>query len=269
MQHVEEICKHSPPVPWFEVLADNHMVTGGPSLKALHQIADSYPLVLHSVGLSLGSVDPLDEKYLKQLSILIDRFNMSWLSEHLCFTSAHGRQFHELIPLPYTEESVRHVVKRIKQAQEMLGRRLLIENVSSYLCYKQSTMTEWQFVSAIAEEADCDLLLDVNNVYVSSVNHGFNALDYLSGLPVTRVKQLHLAGHEDKGRFLLDSHSCEPSEGVWHLYKATITRFGYVPTLIEWDNDIPEFSVLQNLANKADVIACSLIAPSELRPCPL
>jgi uncharacterized protein (UPF0276 family) len=251
-QHYHEIFAEPPALPWFEVLTDNFMSPGGMTLANLERIRERYPIVMHSVGLSIGSTDPIDFEYLKGLKTLKDRFAPTWVSEHLCWTSVHGRHFHDLMPLPYTEEVVKHVAERIKIIQDFFGERMLIENVSSYLNYKDSTMSEWEFVTAVAETADCFLLFDVNNIHVSATNHGFNASEYINGIPAERVKQFHLAGFEDNGNHLLDSHSRPVSNEVWELYRQALRRFGPVPTLIEWDADIPPLKVMMGEVAKAE-----------------
>lgn len=252
--HYTTILENRPDVPWFEVLADNYMVEGGPALSYLDAICEYYSVVLHGVGLSLGSTDELSESYLKRLKKLIDRVNPAWVSDHLCWTAVQGKHLHDLLPLPYNEEAIAHVAGRINRVQDYLGRQILIENVSSYLEYKQNEMTEWDFLNAVAERADCHILLDINNVYVSSANHGFDPSLYIQNINPKRVKQFHLAGYADKGRYLLDSHGELIHQPVWDLYQKALERFGAVPTLIEWDDNVPEFSVLQGEAEKAQAL---------------
>lgn len=254
VQHYRDIIERRPPIPWFEVLTDNYMSPGGIPLRNLATIRENFPIVMHSVGLSIGSTDPLDMDYMRGLKNLKEQFAPTWISEHLCWTSAHGRHFHDLMPLPYTEEVVKHVADRIKRVQDFFGERMLIENVSSYLNYKDSRLTEWEFVAAIAQEADCLLLLDINNIYVSATNHGFDANIYMNHIPVERVRQFHLAGFEDYGNHLLDSHSRPVADPVWDLYHTALKRFGPVPTLIEWDADIPPLEVVLEEAKKAQSV---------------
>ncbi len=251
-QHYEEIFATEPAIPWFEVLTDNFMGTGGLPIHYLSRIAARYPIVMHSVGLSIGSTDPLDQVYLAELKALKECYHPAWLSEHLCWTSVHGNHFHDLMPLPYTDEVVTHVAERIRQVQDFFGEQILIENVSSYLNFRDSTLTEWDFVTAVASAADCYLLLDINNIYVSSQNHQFDPMAYLSGIPVDRVKQFHLAGFEDYGSHLLDSHSRPIADDVWTLYRSALKRFGPVPGLIEWDAEIPPLDVLLAEVEKAE-----------------
>ena len=209
---------------------------------------------MHSVGMSVGSTDPINWDYVGKIKALADRFQPAWVSEHLCWTSAHGVNFHDLLPLPYTEETINHVAGRISEIQDFLGRKLLIENVSSYLTFKESQMPEAEFISAVAEKADCGILLDVNNIYVSQYNHGDKAMDYIRSIPAERVGEIHLAGGEERDGYMLDTHSREVPDDVWEIYRAAVEHCGDTPSLIEWDNDIPEFSVLACEASKADQI---------------
>lgn len=237
--------KHYPQVldgrraDWFEVISENFMIRGGRPLAVLEQVRADAPVVLHGVSLSIGSTDPLNGPYLDELRALIDRIQPAWVSDHLCWGS-HGRRYaHDLLPLPYTDEALRHVVERVCRVQDRLGRRILLENVSSYVAFAHSTMPEWTFLSAVAEGADCGILLDVNNVFVSAVNHGFRGTDYLAGLPADRIGQVHLAGHSDHGTHLLDTHDAAVPGDVWDLYRDAVRRFGPIPTLVEWDDHIP------------------------------
>lgn len=259
-QHIDTIADSKPPIPWLEILTDNYLLPGSVQQDYLFEIAEHYPLTFHGVGMSLGSTDSLDTDYFSRVKALVERVNPAWISDHLCWTSAHGFVTHDLIPLPYTEETVRHVSQRIRQAQDLLGRRLVIENVSSYLQYQQSAMSEWDFLCAVAEAADCDILLDVNNIYVSACNHDFDPLAYLSAIPVQRVREIHLAGYEDRGTHLLDTHGYPVSDAVWALYAQAIQRFGAVPTLIEWDNNVPELPVLLAEAAKAAEVQAHVFA---------
>lgn len=238
-------------MPWFEVLVDNYLAEGSAPLKDLEKIRRNYAVTFHGVGLSLGSTDPLDMRYLRRLEALIERYEPAWCSEHLSWISAGGDYVHDLLPLPYVEEAARHVARRIRQVQDFLGQRILIENVSSYLAYKASVLEEWEFLRLVVEEADCDVLLDVNNVYVSARNHGFDPHEYLSAIPAERVRELHLAGYDDRGTHLLDTHGARVHPPVWDLYRDALDRFGPVPTLLEWDTDIPDFELLQAEAASA------------------
>jgi uncharacterized protein len=237
--HYAEVVDETPPIDWFEVITENFMVAGGNPRRVLRRVRERYPVVLHGVSLSLGSVDPLDDRYLDELAALAAETEPAWISDHLCWSSYGGHTGHDLWPLPLTEESLAHVVARVEAVQERLKRRILIENVSSYLEYRHSTMPEWEFLAELGRRADCGLLLDVNNVFVSAHNHGFDADAFLAGVPADRVKQIHLAGHRDEGTHLLDTHDHPVSNGVWALYRSAVVRFGAVSTLIERDDDIP------------------------------
>ncbi|MBI3801592.1 MAG: DUF692 domain-containing protein, partial [Deltaproteobacteria bacterium] len=218
------------------------------------------PLVLHGVSLSLGSTDPLNIPYLDDLQVLIRRFEPAWVSDHLCWGSVGGHYAHDLLPLPYTEEALVHVVERVQAIQDRLGRQILIENVSSYLTFSASTMPEWEFLAEIAERADCGILLDVNNIYVSAANHGFAAEQYIAGVPADRVGQIHLAGHSDMGTYLFDTHDGPVISPVWELYRLAVRRCGRVSTLIEWDDKIPAFDILCAEAERARAIETTTLA---------
>jgi uncharacterized protein len=231
-------------------------------LQVLDGVRTNYPIVMHGVSLSIGSADVLNQNYLRDLAALARQFEPAWISDHLCWTGVCGRNLHDLLPLPYTEEAVKHCAQRIRQVQELLGRRILIENISSYMQYRSSRMSEVEFVAAVAEEADCGILLDINNVYVNAFNHRFNSEDYLDALPVGRIAQFHL-GHRDCRTHLLDSHDHTVSEAVWKLYEHAVQRFGAVATLIEWDDQIPSFPELA-AAVYAREIACSVLEHKSL-----
>jgi uncharacterized protein (UPF0276 family) len=243
-QHYTAMLETRPQLDWLEILSENYLVPGGKPLYFLDRIRDLYPLVMHGVSLSIGSAAPLDFDYLKQLKALARRVQPAWVSDHLCWTGVAGLNLHDLMPLPYTAEALRHVSTRIRQVQDYLERRLVIENVSSYLTYRSSEMTEWEFIAALTAEADCELLLDVNNVYVSSVNHGFDPRVFLDAMPAARVRQLHLAGHSHQGEFLIDTHDSAVAEPVWELYRHATQRLGAVPTMIERDGNIPALAEL-------------------------
>lgn len=249
--HYSEILDRYPPVDWFEVISENFMVRGGRPLSVLEKIRMHYPIALHGVSLSIGSTDPLNSDYLRELSRLVRQFEPAWISDHLCWTGVGGHNLHDLLPLPYTEETLDHVAQRVLQVQEVLGRRILLENVSTYLQYRQSTMPEWEFLTLVAERTDCGILLDVNNVFVSAFNHGFSPVTYIDSLPVGRVHQFHLAGYSDKGAFLHDTHDHPVADAVWDLYAHAVRCFGVVSTLIEWDDHIPPFAVLRAEADRA------------------
>lgn len=259
-QHYESILAEHPKVDWFEILSENYLVAGGKPLFYLDRIRASYPLTMHGVSLSIGSTDPLDFDYLKQLKQLAARVEPAWISDHLCWTGVGGLNMHDLLPLPYTEEALRHVVERVRRVQDFLGCRLVLENVSSYLSFAASAMPEWEFVGAVAEQADCRLLLDVNNIYVSAFNHEFDPLDYLHHIPVDRVQQIHLAGHDNQGSYIIDSHDHPVIDEVWALYAAAVRRFGAVPTMIERDDNIPPLDeLLVELGHARRVAEMSLL----------
>ncbi len=253
--HYAHVLEHRPAVDWFEVISENFMVAGGRPLHTLARVRADYPIVLHGVSLSIGSADPLDRDYLGRLRALVDRFEPAWLSDHLCWTGVGGHTTHDLLPLPYTEEALAHVVGRVCQVQDVLGRQIALENVSSYLTFCDSAMREWEFLSAVAERADCAILLDVNNIYVSARNHGFDPRGYLAGVPGDRVVQFHLAGHSDHGTHLLDTHDHPVCDAVWTLYAEAVRRFGAASTLIEWDDHIPPFDRLHAEARQAAAVA--------------
>lgn len=237
-EHYHEFISGKPRVDWLEILSDNYLVPGGKPLFFLDSICEFYPISMHGVAMNLGSCDPLDREYLSSIKALADRVKPAIISDHLCWTGFAGQRLHDLLPLPYTEEAIAHVAGRIRQVQDILGRRLTVENVSSY-AQSSAPLNEWEFVTAIAEEADCDLLVDINNIYVSSRNHHFNALTYLQALPAQRVRQFHLAGHSDHGSHCIDTHDQKVSEDVWALYAAARMLFGEIPTMIERDDRIP------------------------------
>jgi hypothetical protein len=249
--HFGHILEKWPKIDWFEALSENFMDTGGRPAWVLDQVAERYPVVLHGVSLSIGSTDPLDRAYLDKLKALADRTRARWVSDHLCWTGVMGRNSHDLLPMPYTEEALRHTIARVKQVSEILERPLVIENPSSYVEFAASTLTEWEFLDALACEADCGLLLDVNNVYVSSVNHSYDPRAYIDAIPAERVVQYHVAGHTNKGTHILDTHSDHALPEVWELYRRAWARTGPTATLYEWDENIPAFDVVLAEAKKA------------------
>jgi uncharacterized protein (UPF0276 family) len=253
--HYPHILAQRPAIGWYEAISENYMGirsgAGGKPLRTLEAIRRDHAVVLHGVSLSIGSVDALDPRYLGDLKTLADRIEPAWVSDHLCWTGVEGENLHDLLPLPFTEETLGHLVPRIARVQEFLGRRILLENVSSYLTYAHSELKEWEFLSELCRRADCGILLDVNNIYVSSVNQGFDPRAYLGGSPVDRVGQMHLAGHSRQGEVLIDTHDAPVAEPVWALYASAVERFGRVSTLIEWDAKIPEFGVLEAEARRA------------------
>jgi uncharacterized protein (UPF0276 family) len=254
-QHHSEIIARLPPVSWFEAHSENYLASGGIHRRQLLQIRRHYDISLHGVGLSLGSSDPLNLDHLRGLCRLIDAVEPIFVSEHLSWGSIGGIYLNDLLPLPYTDEALRHLVARVSQVQEVLGRQILIENISSYLRYRCNEVPEWEFLSALAHESGCGLLLDVNNVYVNATNHGFDPYGFLQSIPVQAVREIHLAGHTvthiDDREVLIDTHNTRVAPEVWRLYRAALHRFGPVPSLIEWDADIPELHVLEAEASQA------------------
>ncbi len=257
--HYEEILAGRCAVDWFELLSENYMVPGGKPLHYLDRIRADYPVVMHGVSLSIGSTDPLDWNYLRALKTLAQRVSPHWISDHLCWTGVSGRNTHDLLPVPYTEEAVTHIVARVQAIQEFLGRRILLENVSSYVGYRQSELTEWEFLSEIARRADSLILLDVNNIYVSAHNHGFDAEQYLVGVPAERVQQIHIAGHSNCGDYIIDTHDADVIDPVWALYAKAIERLGPVSTMIERDDHIPPLSELVAELDQARRVAATAL----------
>ena len=252
--HFERVLSGPTDVDWFEAISENFMVEGGRPLDVLTRVRERYPVVLHGVALSIGSTDPLDQSYLDRLDALAKRFQPSWVSDHLCWTGVGGRNAHDLLPLPYTEQALDHVVRRVLRVQERLGRPIALENVSSYVAYRHSAMPEWEFLAEVARRSGCGILLDINNIYVSAKNHGFDPRTYLEGIPSAKVWQFHLAGHSDKGAYLLDTHDHSIIDGVWTLYREAVRRFGPVSSLIEWDDRIPSFEKLEEESRRARAI---------------
>jgi uncharacterized protein len=259
-QHYRDILDGSPAVDWFEVISENYMVPGGQPLRMLDAVAERYPVVMHGVSLSIASTSPFDQDYLNSLKALARRVKPRWVSDHLCWTGVHGTNLHDLLPVPYTEEALAHVVSRISQVQDFLGRRLVIENVSSYVEYECSEMSEWEFVAEVARRSDCWLLLDVNNVFVSGVNHDFSTEQFLDAIPADRVVQFHLAGHSEGETCLIDTHDQPVSEDVWGLYAKAIERFGPVSTMIERDDNIPPLADLVAELDRARSVSDEVIA---------
>ena len=249
--HFGQVLGQRPDVDWFEILSENFMDTGGRPMWVLDQIAERYPIVMHGVSMSIGSTDSLDRGYLKALGALARRTRSVWVSDHLCWTGVAGKNLHDLLPLPYTEEALRHCVRRVRQVQEILERPIALENPSSYVEFADSSMPEWEFLARLAEDADCALLLDVNNVYVSSFNHGFDPAEYIAAIPHDRVVQYHLAGHTNFGTHILDTHSGPVIDAVWALYRQSVAIGGRRATLLEWDEDIPDFEVVHAEVLKA------------------
>jgi uncharacterized protein (UPF0276 family) len=251
--HYRELLDSRPDIGWLEVHSENYF-GGGRPLWFLEQLRAHYPISLHGVGMALGSATRLDAEHLRRLKFLIARIEPGLVSEHLCWGAVEGRHLNDLLPLPYTEEALAHVCGHILQAQEFLGRRILIENISSYIRWKHDTIPEWEFVAEVARRTGCGILLDVNNIYVSAFNHGFDARVYLAAIPAERVEEIHLAGFDEGEACLIDTHGRRVSEPVWQLYRETIAWLGPRPTLIEWDTDIPALGVLLEEAATAQSI---------------
>jgi uncharacterized protein (UPF0276 family) len=254
-EHYGDILNGPRRVDWFEAITENYIDSGGRPLHVLERVRADCPLALHGVALSIGSADPLNAQYLRHLCTLVQSIEPALVTDHLCWTGVDGRSLYDLLPLPYTEEALHHVVRRVREVQDRLGRRILLENPSTYVQFRHSAFSEWEFLAAVAEEADCGILLDVNNVYVSAYNHGFDPLRYLDGIPAARVGQMHLAGYTDRGTYLFDTHSAPVSEPVWRLFAHAVERFGKVSTLVEWDADIPPFDRVCAEAERARQIA--------------
>jgi len=249
--HFQEVLDTRPAVDWFEVISENFMVDGGKPKYFLHAIREHYPMAMHGVSLSIGSCDPLNLDYLSKLKTLSQEIEPLWISDHLCWTGVGGVNSHDLLPMPYNEEALNHLTERIAQVQDFLGCRILLENVSSYLDYQQSEMTEWAFFNELAKRADCLMLLDVNNIYVSARNHGFEPEQYLDGIDSGRIQQFHLAGHSDYGDYVVDTHDHDVPDSVWSLYVKAWEKFGPVSCMIERDSDIPPLSDLLSEMNYA------------------
>lgn len=256
--HVQVLLEDRPAVAWLEVHSENYFAEGGRAVAELDRVRVDYPLSLHGVGLSLGSVDPLDHGHLAKLKAAVARFSPMLVSEHLCWVSTGGVYFHDLLPLPYTEEALQHVTARIAEVQDHLGRQILIENVSSYLEFEHSAIPEWEFLREVAARSGCGILLDVNNIYVSAVNHGFDARHYIDSIPAQDVQEIHLAGHAEKRvdgvELLIDTHDRPVKEAVWELYAYALGALGPKPTLLEWDSELPALPELITEAAKADAL---------------
>jgi uncharacterized protein (UPF0276 family) len=250
--HYTHILEQSPEVAWFEVLSDNYLYTRGRPLEILDRIAERYPLALHGVSLNLGSVEPLDREYIRELKGLRDRVGAHWVSDHVCFTGVAGRNTHDLLPLPLTEEALRHVAERARMVSELLDSRLVLENPSTYVEFAGATLHEWEFMAALAEEADVGLLLDVNNVLVSAKNHGFDPETYLAAIPMQRVVQIHVAGHTDHGTHAIDTHIGPVPDAVWQLYARARALGADAAVLLEWDAEIPPFEIVHADARRAE-----------------
>ncbi|MDO6562696.1 DUF692 domain-containing protein [Amphritea sp. 1_MG-2023] len=263
--HFQDVLETQPDVDWFEIISENFMVAGGKPKYYLHAIRERYPMVMHGVSMSIGSTEPLDKDYLKQLKQLANEVQPAWISDHLCWTGLDGINSHDLLPLPYTEEAINHVAERIIQVQDILGRQLLLENVSSYLSYTDSAMSEWTFYNAVVERADCLMLLDINNIYVSSRNHHFDPETYLNAINPARVRQFHLAGHSDVGTHVIDTHDHDVCDSVWALYRQALHRFGPISTMIERDDNIPPLQQLVDELNIARQLAATTLQDRSVR----
>jgi len=250
--HLSYVLENKPKVAWFELLTDNYLIPNGPLLRQIEQLRENYPITFHGVGMSLGSAEPLDYSYLKNIRQLVERYEPAWVSDHIAFTHIGEKYFHDLLPLPYNDQALTHLSERIMQVQDILGSSLVIENVSSYLQFRDSDMAEAEFISELLFRTGSKLLLDINNVYVNSINHGFDAREYLAIIPEAKVKEIHLGGYDDRGDYLLDAHNNPVAEPVWQLYSEFMQDNNHIPTLIEWDNDLPSFDILQQQAIKAD-----------------
>ena len=249
--HYQAITEARPNIDWFELLTEDFLECAGDDWRWLSKIREHYPVSLHGVSLSIGSTDPVNKSYLIALKNLIQKVEPLWVSDHFCWTGIDGVNTHDLLPLPYSEEAIQHLVSRISEVQDFLNRQILLENVSSYIDFQSSEMTEWEFISEVSKRADCFILLDVNNIYVNAFNHGFSTQDFLNGIPVDRVKQFHIAGHKDCQTHIIDTHNADIISAVWDLYASALKRFGQVPLIIERDSEIPPLNEMLNELNQA------------------
>jgi uncharacterized protein (UPF0276 family) len=260
-QHYDEILNGNPPIDWFEVISENYMIPGGQPLRTLDRICERYPVVMHGVSLSIASTAPPNFEYLQGLKDLARRVEPKWVSDHLCWTGVHGKNLHDLLPIPYTKEALDHVVSRVQLVQDFLGRAIVLENVSTYVQFNNSEMTEWEFLSELSRRSGCWLLFDINNVYVSAFNHGYDPLAFLNGIPAERVVQFHMAGHSHMGTHIIDTHDHPVCEDVWDLYVAALKRFGRVSTMIERDDNIPPLDELLLEVKRTREIAERVLPP--------
>ncbi len=260
-RHYRDFLDAPQPVDWLEVISDNYMVDGGKPLTMLDRIRADYPMAMHGVSLSIGSINGLDQDYLNKLKTLQQRIEPMWVSDHLCWTGAHGRKLHDLMPLPFTREALNVVARNVQQAQEVLQQPLVLENVSSYVEFASSEMTEWEFLTEICNATGCKLLLDINNIYVSAFNHGFSPTEFVHGVPADSIMQFHLAGHQNNGDHLIDTHDHPVCDGVWDLYQTALKHIGEVPTMIERDDRIPPLPELLDELSTARTIAESILKP--------
>jgi len=265
--HYQDFIDAPQRVDWLEVISENYLVDGGKPLHYLDRIRRDYPMVMHGVSLSIGSSDPLDVDYLAQIRKLAQRIEPAWISDHICWTGTSSLNMHDLLPMPYTRQSLDHLVARVGQVQDFLGRPLVLENASTYVSFHCDELTEWEFVGELVRRSGCELLLDVNNVYVSSVNHGFAPRDYIDAVPAAAVRQIHLAGHEDHGDYIIDTHDHAIVDPVWDLYAYTLQRIGWIPTMIERDDHIPPLADLVAELDQARRIAEAVCAPEHAAAC--
>ena len=255
--HYPSILENQHPIDWFEIISEDFFVAGGSPWSYLEKIRANYPMVMHGVSMSIGSSDPLKIDYLKRLKETAERIEAAWISDHLCWTGIKGENMHDLLPLPYHEESLKHVVGRVKQAQDILGQRIALENPSTYVSFNSSSISEWEFLAEVAKQADCLILLDINNVFVSGFNHGFDPYRYIDAIPASRVQQFHLAGHTHCDEHIIDTHDHPIVDEVWRLYQYAVERFPNVSTLLERDDHIPEFPILYQELMQAKAYATS------------
>ena len=261
-EHYQDVLNTQPDIDWFEVLTENYMVPGGKPLDFLMRIRERYPVVMHGVAMSIGSTSPINSQYLTELKALSERVEPKWISDHLCWTGNNGKNAHDLLPLPYDNEAINHVVSRIHQVQDFLGHEILLENVSSYVSFKQSEMPEWEFLSEVSKQSGCYLLLDINNIFVSAFNHNFNPETYINNVPAEKIIQFHLAGHTNCKTHIIDTHDEPVVDEVWDLYRKAVKLFGPVSTMIERDDNIPALQELIDELNIAKQIASSIITPA-------
>lgn len=258
-EHYPDFIERHQAVDWLEIISENYMVPGGRPLHFLDRIRRDYPMVMHGVSMSIGSTDPLDMDYLRALKLLIQRVQPAWISDHLCWTAVDHANLHDLLPMPYTDAALRHVTERVAQVQDILGQQIVLENPSSYVAFSGDDMSECEFIAELARRADCKLLLDVNNVYVSAINHGFDAHQFIDTLPAERIVQIHLAGHEDHGDYIIDTHDHPIVEPVYALYHYALKRLGMVPTMIERDDNIPPLPELMAELGQVRSVAANAV----------
>ncbi len=259
-EYYDTVVENQPEVDWFEIITENYMVDGGKPIHFLDRVRENYPIVMHGVSLSIGGTDPLDKNYLKRLKQLIEYAEPQWVSDHLCWTSHGGHNLHDLLPLPCTEEAIKHVVSRLEQVQDFLGQQILLENASTYLTFENDEMTEWDFYREVVERADSLMLLDVNNIYVCARNHGFDTIEFLDSMPAERIRQMHVSGHSDYGDYVVDTHDHPVVQPVWELFSEALKRFGPVSSMIERDDRFPPFDELMDELGQMRSIAATVEA---------